>query len=235
MHDGAGVCLADLTSTEVRERAAVGAVLVVPLGSTEQHGAHLPLSTDSDVAQALSERLRRARADVIVAPALPYGASGEHAGFAGTLSIGSEALEHLVVELGRSAGETFSRIALVNGHGGNRVALSRAVRLLRYEGRDVQLFHPRYHGDAHAGRSETSLMLALRPDTVRREHAVPGDTRPLPELLPLLRAGGVRAVTGTGVLGDPTGASDAEGWELLDAIAGTLLAEVSAWLESAAA
>jgi mycofactocin precursor peptide peptidase len=235
VRNGAGVCLADLTSAEVRERAANGAVLVVPLGSTEQHGAHLPLTTDSDVAQALCDRLLDTRGDVVLAPLLPYGSSGEHAGFAGTLSIGAEVLENLVVELGRSATETFNRIALVNGHGGNTGPVTRAVRLLRTEGRDVRLFQPRYAGDAHAGRSETSLMLALRPEAVRREHAVPGDTRPLVELLPLLKAGGVRAVTSTGVLGDPTGAGEAEGWALLESVVGTLLDEVTAWLGSAAA
>ena len=235
MRDGAGVCLADLTSAEVRERAAAGALLVVPLGSTEQHGAHLPVSTDTDVAQALCERLRTARPDVIVAPPVPYGSSGEHAGFAGTLSIGSAVLEQVVVELGRSAGETFSRIALVNGHGGNGEALVRAVRLLRHEGRDVHLFLPRYAGDAHAGRSETSMMLSLRPDSVRREQAVPGDTRPLVDLLPLLRSGGVRAVTATGVLGDPTGAAADEGRILLDSLAAALIGEIAAWAGSVAA
>ena len=61
-------------------------------GSTEQHGPHLPLSTDTDIALALADALAARRPDVVVAPALPYGASGEHAGFPGTLSIGHEAL-----------------------------------------------------------------------------------------------------------------------------------------------
>ncbi|WP_375484976.1 mycofactocin biosynthesis peptidyl-dipeptidase MftE [uncultured Jatrophihabitans sp.] len=235
MRHDSGVRLADLTSPQVRARAADGAVLAVPLGSTEQHGAHLPLTTDTEVAQALCDRLAAARPDVLVAPALPYGSSGEHAGFAGTVSIGAEALEHLVVELGRSATDTFSRVALVNGHGGNCAPLERAVELLRYEGRDVRLFLPRYAGDAHAGRSETSLMLALRPDAVRSELAETGDTRPLAELLPLLRSGGIAAVTRTGVLGDPTGASADEGQRLLDAIADAMLAEFAAWVGTAAA
>ena len=235
MPDGTGVRLAELTSVQVGQRAVAGAVLVVPLGSTEQHGAHLPLSTDTDVAHELCERLRAARADVVVAPALPYGSSGEHAGFAGTLSIGAEVLESLVVELGRSAGETFHRLAFVNGHGGNSEPVARAVRLLCHEGRDARLFQPRYAGDAHAGRSETSMLLALRPDAVHPEHAVAGDPRPIGELLPLLRAGGVRAVTATGVLGDPTGATAAEGRTLLDEIAARLLDELAAWLDTAAA
>lgn len=235
MPEGAGGYLARLTTVQVRERAAGGAVLVVPLGSTEQHGGHLPLDTDTLVAQELCDRLLLARADVIVAPSLPYGSSGEHAGFAGTLSIGADALEHVIVELCRSATDSFERIALVNGHGGNAGPATRAVRLLQSEGRNVRLFAPRYVGDAHAGRSETSMLLALAPGAVRLEHAVPGDPRPIAELLPLLQAGGVRAVTATGVLGDPSGADDTEGRTLLDSIAATLVAEVEAWAGPVAA
>ena len=77
--------LADLAWPDVAERAAAGAVLAVPLGSTEQHGPHLPLSTDTDIAVALCGRLASARSDVLIAPAVAYGSSGEHDGFAGTL------------------------------------------------------------------------------------------------------------------------------------------------------
>ncbi|MGH3398344.1 MAG: creatininase family protein, partial [Streptosporangiaceae bacterium] len=101
--------LAGLTSPEVAELAAAGALLAVPVGSTEQHGPHLALSTDTDLAVALCARLARARSDVVVAPALHYGSSGEHQDFAGTLSIGQAALELVLVELGRSATQTFRR------------------------------------------------------------------------------------------------------------------------------
>lgn len=208
--------LADLTWPQVRDRAAAGAVLAIPLGSTEQHGPHLPLSTDADIALALCLRLASERPDVVVAPALPYGSSGEHAGFAGTLSIGQAALELLVVELVRSAGETFDRVLLVSAHGGNAEALTRAVRTLRDESRDVRAFSPTWSGDLHAGQVETSLQLALRPEVVDMTRAEPGDTRPLAEVMPLLRSGGVRLVSANGVLGDPTGASGAAGRRILD-------------------
>src|SRR5205807_5160572 len=94
--------LGDARWTELTDRVSES-LLVVPLGSTEQHGPHLPLSTDTDIAVALAERLAARRPHVVVAPALPYGSSGEHAGFAGTLSIGQAALEHVVIELVRSA------------------------------------------------------------------------------------------------------------------------------------
>ncbi|MET9263281.1 mycofactocin biosynthesis peptidyl-dipeptidase MftE [Amycolatopsis sp. NPDC004079] len=221
--------LADLSSPDVAEQAASGAILAVPLGATEQHGPHLPLSTDTDIATALCDRLAAERPDVLVAPAVPYGSSGEHAGFAGTLSIGQAATELLLVELGRSACETFRRLLFVSAHGGNAASVTRAVAILRTESRDVSMFEPRWQGDPHAGRPETALQLALRPDAVRMEKAVPGDSRPLGELLPVLRNGGVLAVTETGILGDPTGATADEGRDLLDVLAAQLRAHVHDW------
>jgi creatinine amidohydrolase len=221
--------LADLSSPDVAARAASGAILAVPVGATEQHGPHLPLSTDTDIATALCDRLAADRPDVLVAPAVPYGSSGEHAGFAGTLSIGQAATELLLVELGRSAAETFGRLLFVSAHGGNAASVTRAVATLRAESRDVSVFQPRWQGDPHAGRPETALQLALRPDAVRMDRAVAGDRRPLPELLPVLRRGGVRAVTDTGVLGDPAGATVQEGQNLLAALAAQLARHVEDW------
>ena len=203
-------------------RRARSSLLVVPLGSTEQHGPHLPLSTDAEVATALADRLAARRADVLVAPVLAYGASGEHAGFPGTLSIGLAALELVVLELVRSA-DAFAAVVLVDGHGGNAKAVGAAVERLSAEGRQVLAWSPRVAGgDAHAGRTETSLMLALRPAAVRRRAAEAGDRRPLARLLPELRSGGVAAVSGNGVLGDPTGAEADEGAALLEALADDL-------------
>lgn len=221
--------LADLAWPDVADVVAGEAVLAVPLGATEQHGPHLPLGTDTDVAVALCERLAAARAGVVVAPALPYGSSGEHAGFAGTLSIGRAALVTVLVELVRSATDTFRHVLLVSGHGGNAEPLARAAGLLRAESRDVETFLPRWEGDPHAGRTETSLQLALDARRVRLDRAAAGDTRPLAQLLPELRSGGVRRVSPNGVLGDPSGASAAEGEQLLDALTADLLAHVTRW------
>ena len=200
-------------------------VLVVPLGATEQHGPHLPLSTDTDIAVAVARGAAEARSGLVVAPALPYGSSGEHAGFAGTLSIGQAALELVIVELVRSA-DAFAGVVLVSGHGGNAEPLARATAALRREGRRVASWMPRGYVDAHAGRTETSLLLALAPERVRLDAAVPGDRRPMAELLPALRTGGVLAVAPNGVLGDPTGASAEEGRVVLDTLVQDLLATV---------
>ncbi len=220
--------LDDLAWPEVGLRARRGALLAVPVGSTEQHGPHLPFSVDTDIAVALCDRLAAARPDVLVAPAVAYGSSGEHAGFPGTLSIGQQATELLLVELGRSAAGTFRAVLFVSAHGGNTEPIARAVQRLRAESRDVHCFMPSWDGDPHAGRPETSLQLALRPHTVG-DVEVRGNTCALAELMPALRSNGVRAVSETGVLGDAGGASADEGRALLERLSADLLASVAAW------
>jgi creatinine amidohydrolase len=221
--------LADSTWPQVSERAQTGLLLAVPVGATEQHGPHLPLSTDTDIAIALCAALAAARNDVVVAPAVAYGSSGEHAGFAGTLSIGQAALELLLVELVRSATGTFAAVVLVCAHGGNAAAVGRAVATLRDESRDVLVYSPCWEGEPHAGRPETAMLLAIRPDVVTMSLAAPGNAAPIESLLPALRSGGVRSVSETGVLGDPTGATAAEGEALLVQLGTALVTAVAAW------
>ena len=220
--------LADASWPEV-----TGGLVAIPVGSTEQHGPHLPFSTDTDVAVALARSLAARRGDVLVAPALPYGSSGEHQAFPGTLSIGPDATELVLVELGRSASETFDRILLISGHGGNAVPVNRAVRRLRSEGRDALAWAPRWQGDPHAGRTETSVQLALDADRVRLDRAAAGNTSPLASLMPLLREGGVRPVSPNGVLGDPAGAHADEGLRLLAEALEDLATTVARWLGEA--
>ena len=209
--------LAHSTWPEVGEDVEV---VVVPTGSCEQHGPHLPFATDAAVAAAVAGRtvtwLVAAGIHAVLAPTLPYGASGEHEHFPGTVDIGHDALHTVVLELGRSISRWADRIVFVNGHGGNAPALASAVRRLVYEGRDAAWIPCEVAGgDAHAGRTETSLMSALAPGDVRQERAEAGATEPVELLLPMLRAGGVRAVSPNGVLGDPAGASAHEGERLL--------------------
>ena len=219
--------------------AAARRLLVVPVGSLEQHGAHLPLDTDTRIAVAVAARACAGRDGVGLAPAIAIGASGEHADFPGTLSIGHVALSTLLVELGRHASLHWPAMLLVNGHGGNAGAIGDALGKLRAEGRDGHVWHAGVRpamlaaagftltADAHAGRVETSLMLALAPGDVRLSDAAAGETRPLAEVMAGLRAGGVRRVSPNGVLGDPAGASAAEGESLLALMVADLKATVA--------
>jgi mycofactocin precursor peptide peptidase len=215
--------LADTAWPDVDRLVADGAVLVVPIGACEQHGPHLPVTTDADLALAVADLAADADPLLVVAPVVAYGSSGEHDGFAGTLSIGRAATEHLLVELGRSASATFAQVVFACAHGGNAAPFRSALDYLGAEGRPVTGWWPRWGGDLHAGRTETSLMLAVAPGRVRLGAAAAGDVRPLQDLLPALEARGVRAVSPNGVLGDPTGATADEGRALLDEAAADLV------------
>jgi mycofactocin system creatininase family protein len=198
--------LAEVTWTELPERPLV----LVPVGSTEQHGPHLPLETDTLIATAVAHELA-GLLNGYVAPALSIGASGEHQGFPGVLSIGTEALHIVLVELVRSLSLWAGQVLVVNGHGGNLDAVRSASEQLKQEGHQVDWIPCAVEGDAHAGHTETSLLLHLAPWLVRPTRAAVGNTRPVTELLPALRANGVRAVAPNGVLGDPTRATSAAG------------------------
>jgi mycofactocin system creatininase family protein len=193
-------------------------MVLVPVGSTEQHGPHLPLDTDAVIATAVADALAlRVQGQVLVAPTVSYGSSGEHQSFAGTVSIGSEVLRLMIVELVRSLSTWAGRIVLINAHGGNISALSGAVLQLNAERHNVAWLPCLVPGaDLHAGRTETSLMLHLNPEAVRLERSVAGELRPMEELMPELLARGVAAVSSSGVLGDPSGANASEGARLLD-------------------
>jgi creatinine amidohydrolase len=221
----------ELAGATWQQVEATGArtVLAVPLGSLEQHGPHLPLDTDARIAGAVAAGLAARCRGVTVAPTVPYGASGEHADFPGTLLVGHAVLADLLVELVRSARRSFSGVVFVNAHGGNEEALVSAQRLCTSEGDDVLAWRTMTPGgDAHAGRTETSLLLAIDPRAVDLKLAEPGRTEPIAALLPRLRAEGMRPVSSNGVLGDPTGASAEEGQALLDALVRDLTAAVSA-------
>lgn len=225
--------LAEMTWHAVADAVAAGGTTVIlPLGATEQHGPHLPLGTDTFRAVALADRLAKALPDTLVAPALPIGCSDEHLGFAGLLSLDQTTLASVIVDCARRmAGWGVGRLLLLSAHGGNSDALDLAAARLGEELpklRVVVLGGAPALSDAilavaagdgiaadalglHAGEGETSEMLALRPDLVLMERAVPGYRDGLANIMPQLRRDGLRSVTPTGTLGDATGADGARG------------------------
>jgi mycofactocin precursor peptide peptidase len=226
----------ELGKSTSKQLQGLSPTVVIPVGSTEQHGPHLPLDTDTRIAAAVADtavtKLGRTTdgEPIMLAPAVAYGASGEHEGFAGTISIGTPALEYLLVEYGRSAANWARRFVFVNGHGGNVAALTAAVCLLRGEGRDAAwcaVTAP--NADAHAGHTETSVLLHISPSVVRQDECRAGNVAPLGELMAIMRRGGVAAVSDVGVLGDPTTATATAGERIFSEMVDDCVARISRW------
>ncbi len=175
---------ADLTT---REAAALGAdaLAILPCGAVEQHGPHLPLSVDGDIAAAVLAAAEAAAPtlDAVVLPALSVGVSVEHADFPGTLTLSAPTFIRAVVEIGEGvAAAGVRRLVLLNGHGGQPQALDMAAQELRRTKammvavvNTFDLYDASFFGaeeatfGIHAGAVETSIMLAIDPARVRRE------------------------------------------------------------------
>ena len=195
-------------------------IVLLALGSWEQHGAHLPFDTDTVIIEAVVDVAMRSvdpnNSQFSVVPTIGVTASDEHNGFAGTLSIGTNALSDAVVSIARSA--SWARgICIVNGHGGNANALKLIHSALDYENIRHSIWSlPYYEGaDMHAGHTETSLMLHLAPGTVRMDLAEVGAVGDSEMLIERMRAGGIKEVSSNGVVGDPTNANAAHGATML--------------------
>ncbi|GAA4560868.1 creatininase family protein [Planotetraspora kaengkrachanensis] len=222
------------TTTEEAERGATVAVL--PVGSFEQHGSHLPLTTDTLIACGIA----RALADeyqLLLLPPITIACSHEHAGWAGTVSISSRTLIAVITDIADSLGRSgIEQLVVVNGHGGNYV-LSNIVqeanvvrpRMALYPSRDdwarareAAGLVTDAHDDMHAGEIEISLLLHLCPDQVRESYQNADHTAERPHLL----VQGLRAYTETGVIGRPSLGTDEKGKAVLTSLtadfAGTL-------------
>lgn len=244
------VLLAEMTWPEVERAVAKGATTVLlPLGATEQHGPHLPLGTDTFRAAALAAGVA-AMPGILVAPALPFGCSDEHSGFAGLIGVDHATLAQVIVDCGwRMAAWGVRRLLLLSAHGGNDQALKLACSRLHAHASGLAVVVLPFSGlralqaiaaadgigaDAvglHAGDGETSEMLALRPDLVRMERAEAGPSVAMATIMPLLRQRGVQAATASGVLGDPCEASAGRGAAYLAAEVASFCGDVAGLAE----
>jgi creatinine amidohydrolase len=204
---------------------------VVVAASSEQHGPHLPEATDALLGEALAGQLARRLGNALVAPVIRPGCSDHHMAFAGSLTISADLLMAILdayVESLRKHG--FERIVVTSSHGGNFPVLadwkrrqSRDVVVIDdFEGfaeamfTTIARFGRNDRGGPHADLSETSELLAVRPELVRMERAEPGRTEPAP--LPEVLERGLRALTPNGVLGDPRGATPEIGTAVITAL-----------------
>lgn len=203
-------------------------IVILPLGAWEQHGPHLPLHTDTLIVEAVISsalsRLPDHQDSFFVAPTMSITASDEHAGFAGGLSCGTQALVDSVVAIARSA--SWARgVCVVNGHGGNFEALKNIASALEYEKiRATQWSLPSYKGgDMHAGHTETSLLLHLHPGLVRHDKIEVGAVDINASDINTMQVDGVQAVSPNGVLGDPRTANPQHGEQVLNMYTESLL------------
>ena len=227
--------LSELRASDLLDNLTEDSILVLPIGAIEQHGPHLPFTTDLTIATACADAVAVAAGeelDLWLLEPLAYTKSNEHAGTPGTIWLGPETLLKVLDDIGRSVATTPARkLAFLNGHGGNSSLLNVACRELRLNhGLETFLLHPNVPPDQggpsteeelgmgiHGGLGETSMMLHLRPDLVRMDLT----SRNVPEHLhdnKHVKFGGTVSFGWlahdfgpNGHIGDPTGATPERG------------------------
>jgi creatinine amidohydrolase/Fe(II)-dependent formamide hydrolase-like protein len=236
---GGNPFLGDLTWPDAKKRFKEVDVALLPVGSIEQHGPHLPLDTDAFDAQYLAKKVAEVCRDPkpLVLPLIPYGVSYHHEDFSGTISVSPETLSKLVYEIGVGvARHGITKLVIINGHGGNKPALHYAAQMINRDARILTCVDTgetsdpdiiplaETPNDVHAGEIETSTTLAVRPDFVRLESArkfIPEFSSRYLNFTSKRHVGWytrTARISPSGVLGDPTKATPEKGrkiWELM--------------------
>ncbi len=208
--------LDEMTGPEVEAALAQTDVLLLPVGATEAHGAHLPLGTDSFEAREncrrAALRLESLACPVVIGPVIPFGASSFHLGFAGTISLSAITMINLLKEVCLSLYETgFRKFALVHGHDGNLPVMMVAAQEVVDDTADAQAtvlnwltpLSKVYHRiqtsskqEGHGGEGETARILVTHPELVRldrsvRHHVPPDDMRKIQGAEHIKTGGGI--------------------------------------------
>jgi creatinine amidohydrolase len=227
-------------ATSAQEAECQADIAVLPVGSFEQHGAYLPLATDTIVACAIAKEISQ-RYAVRVLPPVTMSCSHEHASWPGTVSISARTLHSVIVDIAASLRQSgVGRLVLVNGHGGNYVLSNVVQEYTATHGPAMSLFPNSTdwtlarqragmttdgHTDMHAGELETSILLHVAPDVVRVGNET-GDWRAddRPHLLTL----GMKAYTESGVIGLPSLGTAEKGAACLSSLADSFKAHIEA-------
>ena len=232
--------LFEMTRPEIEQALAAGYdTAVATFGSTEQHGLHLPMGTDSIWGEVLGARVTAALGKALQVPGVRIGCSEHHMDFAGSLTFSNETFTQVVSDICHSlARHGFRQIVLIPTHGGNFGPIGQAAEIIRPQLPNVKLIafsdlvkfvevifaigqahniSPE-HAGAHAGENETSMILALRPDLVDMDQAEPGFVGDHLSLAPTIMTDGFKGVTENGVLGDPREAKAEVGEAYLQAM-----------------
>jgi creatinine amidohydrolase len=233
-----------------RARESGFTTAVVAVGSTEQHGPHLPTMTDARIGDVLAERVARKLGHALQTRTIDVGLSEHHLAFAGTISLRAETLMLILRDYVDSlVRHGFTRIVIIPSHGGNFATVRQAIKEARktHPGIDVTGFTDLtalmkflYQASAeygisaeesggHAGESETSIMMALEGGLVEADRFAPGYLGPMGEAeMKLLFEKGMPALTPNGVLGDPRTASAEKGAVYLEWFVDFLVSAIGA-------
>lgn len=237
----ADVLMERMTSPRIRAAIEAGAdTALVMLGSTEQHGPHLPIASDALIAEWVGIRIATRLGGTLMAPVIRPGCSDHHMAFAGTISMRPETLKAMLHDYCASlVRHGFKKIIIITIHGGNlrpmvEVAPDLARAFPEAEIHVMTQAEPmldsvwsvsdrrgidRLAAGAHAGEAETSMLLAGAPELTEMEHAEPGLVAEMAEWSERAHTEGLQAVTPNGILGDPTDSSADAGFEYIEALA----------------
>jgi len=230
--------ISEMSWVDIQKALDKGFVTVVfAVGSNEQHGSHLPISTDSLIGEVLANKVARKLDNALQAPSINVGCSGHHMAFPGTINLKPETLKCLIRDYCESlAKHGFKNIIILPSHGGNFDAVREVVNELNQSLEEVNIVaytdlkgllrllaeFSLKHGisapesGAHAGESETSMVLAIRKDLVDMEHAEKGFVGSFEDKIDFVMSQGIKALTKNGVLGDPRRAEAKKGEEYLE-------------------
>lgn len=223
--------------------------IVAAAGSTEQHGPHLPLQTDTLLGTFLVEAIVQRLPGVFQGPTIPFGVSEHHMAFSGTITLDAPTFKEVVRQYAASlASHGFENIVIVPSHGGNFAPLRELVEetggriggarfiaytdLLAFDGisktvADADGITPQVAG-AHAGEAETSMVLAARGELVEMDYAVEGFVGEFDDAaIKAIFSEGMLALTNNGILGDARPATAERGFRYRDAMADALAAWIS--------
>lgn len=235
---------------DVRAALAAGyTTAVVAVGSTEQHGPHLPTMTDTRIGDAVAHRVALKLGNALQARTIPVGVSDHHLAFGATLSLKPETLKLIVRDYVNSlVQDDFRRVIFLPSHGGNFAPVAQAIEdarkahpgigitgytdLLAFVGflgrASAEFGISEEESGGHAGENETSFMMALEPELVARDRLAPGYLGPTGEReIRIVLEKGMPALTQSGVMGDPRKASAEKGEAYLEKLADFLVAGIS--------
>jgi creatinine amidohydrolase/Fe(II)-dependent formamide hydrolase-like protein len=235
--------IAEMTPAEITASLKETDTVVIPIGTVEQHGPHLPVSTDTFIPIRVAELVAE-KTNVLVAPPVFYGDSLSMMSMAGVFTITPETLASLLLDLCKSfSKQGFKRIVFINGHGGNTQVLSFVGQRARIE-TGAQIVRINWwiiaseeitriceSGVVHADEGETSMMLACRPDLVDMNKAVKDSLQEkLTQELTGKKPGNMPQIyapfptwSKTGVIGDATKASKEKGEKILKAVVNNIV------------